>query len=191
MPEQMASHWGAQGEVNGYASRFVGLFLMPIVSVFMLLLFIILPKIDPLKKNIKKFRGYYEKFILIIIAFLFYIYILSLAWNLNYRFNMISMMVPALGLLFYYAGILTENAKRNWFIGIKTPWTLSSEIVWVKTHKLGGKMFKASGIISLLGLFFPKYAIWFVLVPVLFTAIYTFIYSYIEYQKLKKKKLRR
>ena len=187
MPERMASHWGAQGEVNGYASRFVGLFLMPLISVFIFLLLMAVPKIDPFKKNIEKFKNYYEGFILFIILFLFYIYALSLAWNLDYRFNMTTMMTPALGLLFYYTGALTENAKRNWFIGIKTPWTLSSDIVWAKTHKLGGKMFKASGIIALSGIFFPKYAIWFILVPALFTAVYTFVYSYVEYKKLKKK----
>jgi uncharacterized membrane protein len=91
-----------------------------------------------------------------------------------------------IGLLFFYIGILLENAKRNWFIGIRTPWTLSSEKVWNKTHKLGSKMFKISGIIVLIGFLFQKYVTYFILIPTLFVAFYLVIYSYVEYRKEKK-----
>ena len=185
MPERMASHWNSAGEVNGNMPRFWGLFLMPIVSAGMLLLFLAIPKIDPLKKNIKKFRKYYDWFILLMIVFLFYIYLLTIFWNLDYRFNMTMMIIPALGILFIYIGFLTENAKRNWFIGIRTPWTLSSERVWNKTHKIGGKLFKISGVIALFGAIAQRYAIWLVLVPVIIAALYPVVYSYFEYQKEK------
>ena len=187
MPEKMASHWNTKGEVDGYMSKFWGLFLMPIILLGLFLLFILIPKIDPLKENIAKFRKYFDGFIVLITLFLFYIYLLSIAWNLGKRFNMGQMMMPALGMLFYYCGILTENAKRNWFIGIKTPWTLSSERVWNKTHKIGGKLFKAAGLIAFLGIFFPNYAFYFILVPALLVAFYTIIYSYFEYQKETKR----
>ena len=187
MPEKMASHWNAKGEVDGYISKFWGLFLMPIILLGLFLLFILIPKIDPLKENIAKFRKYFDGFIVLITIFLFYIYLLTIAWNLGKRFDMGKMMVPALGMLFYYCGILTENAKRNWFIGIKTPWTLSSERVWDKTHKIGGKLFKAAGLIAFLGIFFPNYAFYFILVPALLVAFYTIIYSYFEYQKETKR----
>lgn len=186
MPEKMASHWNAQGKVDGYMPKFWGLFLMPIVSVVMFLLFLLIPKIDPLKKNIEKFREYFDWFIVLIIAFLFYIYLLTVFWSLNFRFNMAAMMVPALGILFYYMGILTENAERNWFIGIRTPWTLSNNIVWKKTHKLGGKLFKIAGIIAVIGVLFQKYALFFVLVPAISVAAYTIVYSYFEYNKIIK-----
>ena len=90
------------------------------------------------------------------------------------------LMMPALGILFYYCGVLIENAKRNWFIGIRTPWTLSSDSVWEKTHKIGGKLFKIAGIIALFGIFFPNYTFLFVLIPVVSVAIYTAAYSYFE-----------
>jgi len=183
MPDKMASHWNAQGQVDGYISRFWGLFLMPIISIGLLFLFILIPKIDPLKENIKKFRKYFDGFIILITTFLFYIYILTIFWNIGIRFNMTQLMIPALGILFYYCGILVENVKRNWFIGIRTPWTLSSEVVWDRTHKIGGKLFKIAGIIAFLGIFFPKYAILFVIIPVISVAVYTIIYSYFEYQK--------
>jgi len=102
------------------------------------------------------------------------------------RFNVIQLLAPAFGVLFYYCGILTENAKRNWFIGIRTPWTLSNEKVWDKTHKIGGKLFKIAGAIALSGIFFRTYTLFFVLVPALLAATYTVIYSYFEYQKETK-----
>jgi uncharacterized membrane protein len=183
MPEQMASHWGAAGQVNGYMDRFWAIFLMPIISVLLLGMFILIPKIDPLKENIKKFRRYFDGFVLLIILFLFVIYMMTLLWNLGFAFDLFLVMVPCLALLFYYCGILLENAKRNWFIGIRTPWTISSEKVWNKTHKRGGKLFKAFALVSLLGLLFPLYALWFVLVPVISVTIYLIAYSYFEYQK--------
>ena len=186
MPDKIASHWNAQDQVDGYMPKFWGLFLMPVISIGLLLLFMLIPKIDPLKKNIEKFRKYYNWFVLLIIIFLFYIYLLTVLWNIGFRFAMSQMMLPSLGILFYYIGILLENAKRNWFIGIRTPWTLSSDKVWDKTHKIGSKLFKIIGVIAFLGIFFQKYSIWFILVPILLVAGYLIVYSYFEYQKLRK-----
>ncbi|MCK4454208.1 SdpI family protein [Candidatus Parcubacteria bacterium] len=183
MPEKMASHWNAQGEVDGYMSKFWALFLMPLMSLGLLLLFLVIPKIDPLKQNIEKFRKYFDIFIVLILGFLFYIYLLTIFWNLGIRFSMNLLLLPVLAALFYYCGILIENAKRNWFIGIRTPWTLSSENVWDKTHKLGGKLFKATGIIIFLGIVLESYTPYFVLVPIVFVSIYLIVYSYLEYQK--------
>jgi uncharacterized membrane protein len=150
------------------------------------LLFMIIPRIDPRKSNIEKFRKYYDNFVLLIIVFLFYIYLLTIFWNMGFRFNMITLLSPAFAILFYYSGVLIENAKMNWFIGIRTPWTLSSEKVWDKTHKIGGKLFKIAGIIAIAGMLFPSYAIFFILVPMLSAAIYSVVFSYIEYQKETK-----
>jgi len=185
-PDTMASHWNVQGQVDGYMSKFWGAFLMPFIVVGLFLLFIVIPKIDPLKENIEKFRKYYETFIVAIILFLFYIYILTLVWNLGITFDMNRFLIPAFGILFYYAGILVENAKRNWFIGIRTPWTLSSEVVWEKTHRIGGKLFKIAGIIALLGIFVPQYTFFLVMIPVLSFSLYVIAYSYFEYQKEKR-----
>ena len=189
MPEQMASHWDATGEVDGYLTKFWGLFLMPLISLGLLLLFLVIPRIDPLKANIEKFRKYFDGFIVLIFGFLFYVYLLTVFWNLGFRFSMSQLMIPAMGALFYYCGILIENAKRNWFIGIRTPWTLSNEQVWNKTHKLGGKLFKAVGLIAFLGIAFGDYALSFVLFPIIFIAFYLIAYSYFEYQRQEKLKL--
>lgn len=187
MPAEMASHWNYLGEVDGYIPKFWGIFLMPMISAVMLLLFMLLPRIDPLKANVAKFRNYFDNFILLMMLFMLYLYGLTLAWNLGARFGMITLLTPAFAALFYYAGVMMENAKRNWFIGIKTPWTLSSDKVWDKTHKLGGKLFKIVGLISLFGAVFQRYAIAIVIIPVLAASLWLVIYSYIEYRKEKRK----
>jgi uncharacterized membrane protein len=186
MPTQIASHWNAQGRVDDYMSKYWGLFLLPFTLVGLLLLFMIIPKIDPLKTNIEAFRKYYDRFIVIVIIFLFYVYLLTIIWNLGVRFDMIQCMIPALGVLFYYMGIVLEKVKMNWFIGIRTPWTLSSEVVWNKTHTIGGKLFKIAGVVTLFGSLFKDYALFFILIPVILVATYTIVYSYLEYQKILK-----
>jgi len=186
MPEQMASHWNAQGKVDGYMSRFWGVFLMPFVFVGLALLFIAIPRIDPLKNNIEKFRKYYDGFIILFFIFMLLVYFQTILWNLGIEISPNLAFPILMGFLFFYIGVLLENAKRNWFIGIRTPWTLSNDKVWNKTHKLGSKMFKIAGIIALIGFLFQKYATYFILIPVLFAAFYLIVYSYFEYQKEKK-----
>lgn len=183
MPEEMASHWNVRGEVDDYISKFWGLFLMPFILVGLALLFIVIPRIDPLKANIEQFRRYYDGFIILFFVFMLSIYFWTVLWNLGIEISSNIIFPIGLGILFFYCGILCENAKRNWFIGIKTPWTLSNEKVWDKTHKIGGKLFKIAGVITLVGVFFQNYVIFFILVPVILVAVYTVVYSYIEYQK--------
>ena len=180
----MVSHWNAAGEVDGYMPKFWGLFLMPIIATVMYFLFMFLPKTDPYRKNFHQFQGHFDNFVILVLTFLFYVYLLSLAWNLGYHFSIIQFLTPALATLFYYAGVLTSVAKRNWFVGIRTPWTLSSETVWNKTHQLGGRLFKISAAVSLLGVVWPQLATAFLLIPVLTTAVLTFIYSYVQYHHL-------
>ncbi|MBT4136020.1 SdpI family protein [archaeon] len=186
LPEEIASHWNSKGEVDGFMNKTLGIFLIPILTLIFFLIFILVPQIDPLRKNIAKFRNHYNTFILVFMIFMFYVYLLTLSWNLGYRFNMSLMILPALTLFFIYIGFLLEKTKRNWFIGIRTPWTLSSDIVWDKTHKLGGLLFKISGAIILFGAFFQKYLTWFIVIPIIISTIFLLIYSYVIYERLKK-----
>jgi len=186
MPAQMASHWGANGEVNGYMSSFWGVFFLPFMLVGLALLFALLPRIDPLKHNIEQFRGAFDVFILFFFLFMLVIYLQTLLWNIGIRISFNATMPVGIGLLFFFTGILLEKAKRNWFIGIRTPWTLSSEVVWDKTHKIGGKLFKVAGLISLVGILFQPYAVYFILIPTLFVTFYTISYSYFAFRQLKK-----
>ena len=191
MPEIMPFHWNASGVVNGHMPKLFALFLMPVIGLFCFILFIKIPDFDPKKKNIESFRKYYDYFILIFTLFLFYLYVLTILFTLNAPFNMTFMLIPAFAVLFFYLGILCKHAKQNWFIGIRTPWTLSSKVVWNKTHKVAARGFKIVAILCLIGMLFIDYAIWFILLPVILVAIYSFWYSYREYKNQQDPKKER
>ncbi|MCF6277397.1 MAG: DUF1648 domain-containing protein [Anaerolineales bacterium] len=184
LPDPMASHWNVNDEVDGYMSRFWGVFMMPLVTFGMFLFFLAIPRLDPLKANIAEFRETFNLFILMIVLFLGYLWKLSIFWNLGFRFfRMSAALLPALGLLFFMIGYMLRKAKRNWFIGIRTPWTLSSDTVWAEVHRLGATLFMVSGGLALLGVFFNTYAIWFTLVPVLGSTLFLYVYSFVLYQR--------
>ena len=180
LPEQMASHWNINDQVDDHISRFWGVFLMPLISAAMFLLFLVIPQIDPLKANIAKFREVFNLFIVLMTAFLVYLYALTLVWNLGHTgFKMSLAMLPPLGLLFIFIGTMLRKTKRNFFIGIRTPWTLSSDKVWDETHRLGAKLFIASGMLAILGAFFGRYAFWFIMLPLLGSVLFLTVYSYV------------
>ncbi|MBK6792353.1 MAG: SdpI family protein [Anaerolineales bacterium] len=188
LPEQMASHWNINDEVDGYISKFWGVFLMPLVVLGMFGLFIALPNMDPLKANIESFRSAFNLFILLITVFMLYIHGLTLAWSLgNQSFKMSTMMLPFMGILFIFIGYLLRQAKRNFFIGIRTPWTLSSDSVWDKTHQLGSVLFMVSGALAFVGSFFGGMAaFWLLFVPLMGSTLALVIYSYILYRSETK-----
>ncbi|HUE99524.1 MAG TPA: SdpI family protein [Anaerolineales bacterium] len=184
LPEEMASHWNINDEVDGYMPKFWGVFLMPLVSLGMFLLFLVIPNIDPLKANIAQFRGVFNLFITFFIGFMVYIHALTLIWNLGYTgFALSKAMLPAMGLLFILIGSLLRQAKRNFFIGIRTPWTLSSDTVWDKTHQLGAILFMASGVLAVIGGFFGGMtAFWMLFVPLIGSTLFLLAYSYVLYR---------
>lgn len=184
LPAEIASHWNAAGEVNGYMSKFWGVALFPLLMAGLFLIYFVIPKIDPLKSNINSFRSYYNAFWIFLFIFFSYIFGLSMAWSLGYTFNFTYAIVPAISALFYFLGSMLGKSKRNWFIGIRTPWTLSSDAVWDKTHRVASKLFKVAAIISLGALFAgPDAVLFFVVLPIAIVAIFAVVYSYLEYRK--------
>lgn len=188
MPEQMASHWNVNDQVDGYISKFWGVFLMPLVTLGMFALFLAVPNIDPLKANIAQFRETFNIFIALIVAFMLYIHGLTLAWSLGYQdFKMSAAMLPFMGILFIAIGYLLRQAKRNFFIGIRTPWTLSSDTVWEKTHQLGSVLFMLSGAFAIAGGFFGGItAFWLMFVPLIGSSLFLVVYSYVLYRNETK-----
>lgn len=184
-PERMASHWGAGGQVNAYMPRTWGVFWGPMIGLFLFLLFLAIPKMDPKRSNIESFREYYDGLVMTILLFFSYVYLLTLYWNLGVSFQFIRWLSPAMGVLFFYIGYMSPHLKSNWTIGIRTPWTLSNEAVWEKTHQMAGKWFKIAGILCCMGIVFPAQAIWFILVPILAAALGSVAYSYFVHKKLE------
>jgi uncharacterized membrane protein len=182
-PDRIPSHWNAAGQVDGYMSTFWGLFLIPFIMTGFVALLAFLPRIDPHKKNYEKFRDYYDGFILLFALFLLAIQVQIILWSIGYQISPNLTFPVLIGMLFIYIGFLLDHAEQTWFVGIRTPWTLSSKTVWKKTHVLGGKLFKIAGVISCAGIFAGVYALWFVLIPALTVAVATVAYSYYEFQK--------
>jgi uncharacterized membrane protein len=188
LPDPMASHWNVNDQVDGYMPRFWGVFLLPLITLGMFALFLVLPAIDPMKANIAQFREVFNLFIVFIVGFMIYIYGLTLAWSLGYTsFRMSSAMLPAIGLLFILVGFMMRQAKRNFFIGIRTPWTLSSDTVWNETHRLGAILFMISGVLAFIGGFFGgTTAFWMLFVPLIGSTLFLLVYSYVLYQRETK-----
>ncbi len=187
LPDSMASHWDENGIVNGYSSRLFNVLSFPVLEIFLFLLFIFVPKVDPKWKSIKTFEGKFNLFICSILIFMLLLQLQVFLWNIDVKIPM-EMAIPVLmGGLFIVVSDLVKNAKQNYTIGIRTPWTLHSERVWDKTHALGGKLFLASGILSIASVLIPKYSFWILMGSVILSTIFLFIYSYLEFKKEESK----
>lgn len=186
LPEQMASHWNAAGQVDGYMDKFWGIFFIPTLMSAFYALFMMIPQIDPLKNNFKDFEREYNLFWIAMTLFFAWIFGLQILWNLGVELDFRIAMIIALGLLWFFVGSTIQNAKQNWFFGIRTPWTLSSPKVWKKTHLLGGKLFKIASLIALLSVFLPNNLMVFgAIAPILLVSVFLLLYSYGEHKKLK------
>lgn len=188
MPERVPIHWNEEGVADGYGSPFTAAFLFPLVMVGVYLLFFIIPKIAVFKKNIDNFKQYFFGFKLVFILFMLVIYVSSIV-QIYRPFNMNLVIVPLLSFLFAFLAVFLKHTKRNFFIGIRTPWTLSSDFVWKKTHELGGYLFGAYALVILSLLILPgKFFIWVVLCPIFIILVIIIVYSYLLFQREQKHK---
>lgn len=181
LPPVMATHFGAGGQVNGAMSTWIGAFILPLITLLVLLLFVAIPHIDPLKVNIQYFRKQYNTFVVLLMLFFAVIQAMLIARNLGWAVDPMYVVLPAVGILIFYIGFILPYTKRNWFIGIRTPWTISSDRVWQKTHQLGGTLFKLLGIIIVLSVLAPAFALWIIFVPLIIIVLGLVLYSYFLY----------
>lgn len=156
-PDIVPTHWNIHGEIDGWSSKKLGAFLIPAILMIMYLMFLWLPYIDPKKEKYDQFRKVYHIFKSLIIGMMSLIYFMASFNGLGYNIEM-GFWVPFLiGVLFIALGNYFGKLKPNWFVGIKTPWTLSSEENWNKTHRFGGKIFIFSGLIMMATPLFPTF----------------------------------
>jgi uncharacterized membrane protein len=183
LPEVVASNWDAAGNVNGHMPKFINIVIVPILMLGIWLFWLAIPRLDPLKANIESFRPWFDGMLFFLQLFILYIFVLTILYNVGFPLNIGQFLIPALALLFGYIGILLPRTKRNWFVGIRTPWTLSSDDIWDKTHALGGKLFQLAGVVILFGIFVPLHALWLALVPIVIAALVPVGYSYWLFKK--------
>jgi uncharacterized membrane protein len=188
IPESVASHWNAEGVVDGYMSKnsnilfFFGLMIgMPLFMAYM-------PKLDPKYQNVRAFEGNFEWFIVVMSLFFTALYFFSLAWSLGYQFPIHYFIIPAMAILFFSIGKLIETAKQNYTIGIRVPWTLASEENWNVTHKLSAKVFIWGSPFIALCAFLGNYAFYGFMFILLIITIVPIAYSYWYFRQEKPKK---
>lgn len=186
MPERIVTHWNEMGEPNGVSSRALGLGFGPIAVAVVFVIYLLIPIFDPKARNIAKFQEYFDRFMIALELFLFYVYAISVLWNLGIDVPIGPFVIAAIGCLFYAIGALLAHAEPNWTVGIRTPWTLSSEKVWKKTHQLGSVLFKVTALIALAGFFFPEYAYPALFAAVIVSALVLVIYSFVIFRSESK-----
>lgn len=180
MPAEMATHWNASGEVDGTMSRELGLALLPVVSLGTLGLFYVLPRVDP-RDDFESFRFAYDAFALATVALVVYVHVLVVLVNAGYEFAILQGVAPAIGAIYVLAGYVTERTDQNWFVGVRTPWTLEDEQVWAETNHLVAQLFKVGGVVAAAGALVPKYAVVLLVVPPVVALCVSVGYSYYRF----------
>lgn len=182
LPDQMPIHFNFKGEVDGYGSKNIFLFLTPLLYVVLLLGSII----DPWRKNLEEFSRNFYKIRLVVTALFSAIPLAIFMNSLNPDFNVIKLVLLILSVLFVLLGNYIINIKKNWILGIRTPWTLSDDEVWRKTHRVGGKLFVMAGLFSTIGLFVCdiETAKMIFLILMSIVVITPIIYSYVIYKRI-------
>jgi len=186
LPEEMAIHFDAAGEPDNYMQTEVVLVGSVALAAGTAALFAVLPRIDPLGENFAEFQTTYDGFAVVTVAFLAYIHGLVLAYNVGFEFGMIRATVPATAALYLLLAVLLWRAERNWFVGIRTPWTLSDERVWNRTHRHVAPLFALAAVLAIGGLLFPDYAIPLLTVPVLVVSLWSMLYSFLLFRRLDR-----
>jgi uncharacterized membrane protein len=177
IPERMASHWNARGVVNGWMPKTAGMFFMPGLSVFVFLTFLVIARVKVKGKSIDDFRDVFEIFAVVVLAFMLYVSLLVIAYNMNIVFDMGTALAPGFAALIFSMGKLMDGCKTNYLVGIRTSLTLRNEKVWEKTHKMGAQLFYAASGITLFGMVFPGFLLFFMLVPMAVIPLYLAGYS--------------
>lgn len=142
-------HYGLDGSPDRYGSKAEALLVMPAIAVGVTLLMWLLPRIDPRRENIEASNKFWNAVSIATIALLAYVQGLLVLSAIGWIGNITDYLVPGLGVMFMVIGNYLSKTRANWFGGIRTPWTMSSDYSWNKTHRVAGALFMLSGLASL------------------------------------------
>ncbi len=153
LPPTVAMHWDLRGAPDGFSSRLLAVSIVPVVLLVMTGLYNVLPKLDPRGENYAKFLSTYWLIGNAVIVFVLVAHAMIIASGLGYSVRIDRLMPLGFGLLFIFLGNYITRVEPNWFVGIRTPWTLSSDTVWRKTHRTGGWLMVLGGFVLAVGAF--------------------------------------
>ena len=183
-PDRIATHWNLHGQVDGYGGKFSGLLLLPLLALGLYLLLLLLPLLDPGRANYRNFARAYTIIRLAVLVLLAAIYGVTILWIHGIELDMARVVPVLLGLLFIAIGSVLGKVRPNWFVGIRTPWTLSSKRSWVKTHRLGGYLFVLAGFTLVVAGLITSTALFPVVFGLLIALTLVLVaYSYVQWRR--------
>ena len=187
LPEQVPTHFGLSGEPDGWTPRFPGAFLMPLLAVGVYLLLIVLRRIDPRGANYRRFEETWWVFLNGMALLMTALHVLSLGFAIGWPIAMDRAVTVTLGLLFVGLGNYMPRLRSNWWMGIRSPWTLESEEVWRETHRVGGWAFVAAGLVVVVAglLLEPAPPAWATGIALGIAVLVPLVYSYVAYRRLR------
>ena len=186
LPDRVPSHFDASGNVNGYLPKLVNAILLPGISIVLFLVLRFITQIGPNLgyRNQRRANLQVVNLIMVgILLFMLVIQLLTTAYALGAHVDISLVVVLAISVLFMFLGNYMGKLRRNFWAGIRTPWTLASDVVWERTHRLGGWLFVLVGFIGLITSFFPSFRLIGLFVPLIIVVIVLVVYSYIAYQR--------
>jgi uncharacterized membrane protein len=186
LPESVPSHWGISGDVDSLMSKNMSVILFPLLTLVVYILMTIAPIFDPLRENFSKFVVPYFWFRTVTVFFLCLLYFYSLWVALGAELNIVYFIVPVSALYFVLLGFFFPKVKRNYFVGIRTPWTLHSDKVWDMTHVFGEKVFVGTGVLSLFSVLVPNYSFLVFISLILLASCSVSVYSYYAFKEVEK-----
>ncbi len=185
LPERVPSHWNVRGQVDGYSSRIWGAFGIPLMNAGIYLMMLFLPLIDPRRDNYVKFAGTYRLLRVVFVCFFTGLYVIIILAAMGYPISVDRLVPLGISLLFVFIGNYMGRIQHNYFVGIKVPWTLASEEVWRKTHRLAGPLWVIAGLLGIVGAMIGgTAAMWFLFVPLLSATVIPVVYSFLIYKQL-------
>lgn len=186
LPDRIPTHWNFKGEIDGYSGKTAGTFLMPILNLVIYVLFIFLPALDPKKENYKLFESTYRYFRYLFHIFFFGMQVLIITAALGYAVDTGRFVMLGISLLFMLMGNVMGRLKHNYFIGIKTPWTLANEEVWKRTHRLSAYLWTGFGLAGAIMAILKTNPVVIFLTILIIPTMVPLVYSYAIFKKLNK-----
>ena len=185
LPEQVPRHWNIHGEVDGWMDKSFAVWFFPVLNLGLYALFLVLPQLDPRRENYRRFSRAYRIIRILILLFMLLIYLVTLLVALGYPLQVDTFVRFAVSLLFLLLGNYMGKIKHNYFLGIRTPWTLANEEVWRITHRFAAPLWVGAGALGMaLSFFRSPWSAYVFFGAIILVALAPAVYSYLLYRKI-------